>query len=238
MCSTDKSTNAAALHIKTQHNRGEDGLIKAAKPTKSIAEMLQRPQAGNLLTRFDLRQFRQAYMRWVLLDDVSFRSATSANSRNLFETAAPIVSRFIPQSHSTVPAWLDSEYYHAQAAILATLQAAVSRVYVSFDVWTSNHRKAYLGVIAYFLDASYTRRNALLTLPRLRGHHDHPRIANKLLDMLQKYDLVANECARLGYFIADNHNVNDAALEALSKRLPAINHRERRLRCANHISNF
>lgn len=73
-------------------------------------------------------------MRWILLDGISFRGATSPNFRPMLETAAPIVNRFVPQSHSTIPAWLDLEYYHAFAAMQETLKTATSLIHLSFDV--------------------------------------------------------------------------------------------------------
>ncbi|EKG09199.1 HAT domain-containing protein [Macrophomina phaseolina MS6] len=238
MTAVDKATTSAASHMETVHKIGKDGSIEPQKTGKSVTELLRRPQAGNLVTRFNATEWRRAYMRWILLDDVSFRGATSPNFRDMFSTVAPIISRFIPQSHNTITAWLGLEYGPAFTAMLAALQSATSVIHISFDVWTSDSKKAYLGIIAHFLDASYTRRNVLLALPRLRGRHNHTRIAEKLLETIKRYELHADDCALLGYFVADGHTVNDAALEALSKQLPAINVKERRLRCTNHICNL
>lgn len=38
--------------------------------------------------------------------------------------------------------------------------------------------------------------------------------------------------------MADNHNVNNAALKLLERQLPALEYEKRRLRCTNHICNL
>lgn len=125
LISVESSTSSAAYYMEHEHNVGKEGEIKAKRGKgASVINMLQTPAAGNLLVPFKAADWRKAYMRWVLLDGISFRGAILSNFRAMWQTAAPIVSRFVLQSHTTISKWTHLEYCHAFDAMVASLHSA------------------------------------------------------------------------------------------------------------------
>jgi hypothetical protein len=71
---------------------------------------------------------------------------------------------------------------------------------------------------------------------KIRGVHNGENIAEAMIPVLEEFDVVS----RLGYYIGDNHSVNDTYLRAICRKLrPNIKDPDnRRVRCLRHILNL
>jgi len=120
----------------------------------------------------------------------------------------------------------------ADQILPAEFKAALSKIHISFDLWTSPNKLAMLGVVAYYLSPDLTAKSPMVGLRKLSGNHSSENQAKILLEVAKEFDLASNEI--LGYFIADN----DVAVRIIVKELQLSNPESLRLRCLGHIVNL
>ena len=65
------------------------------------------------------------------------------------------VQPYLVESGSTIKNWLQEEFVAAKAQVVRYLKMALSRIHISFDLWTSPNGYALCGVVAHFLDGTY-----------------------------------------------------------------------------------
>src|SRR5437764_200693 len=93
------------------------------------------------------------------------------------------------------------------------LQSSISKIHISFDLWTSSHGYVICGIIAHFVGLDYTARSVLIGLKRIRTTHSEENIAPIILSMLRHYEIVS----KLGVFMANNVGLNDTAIAEILK---------------------
>jgi hypothetical protein len=121
-----------------------------------------------------------------------------------------------------------------QPKVVEALSAAVSKVHISFDGWTTKGGKCgFIGIIAHYADATGVIRDLPIDLPQLQGSHLGERIAEIVERTLETYGIFPS---KLGYFVLDNATNNDTAVAAIA-RVYGFNAAHRRLRCP-HILNL
>jgi hypothetical protein len=91
------------------------------------------------------------------------------------------------------------------------LGRAVSRIHISFDLWTSPNRYAICGVVAHFISHQYSNQSVLLTMKRLTGPHGGEDITKVIILILQEYKVID----RLSVFITDNTKSNNTAIREI-----------------------
>jgi len=109
---------------------------------------------------------------------------------------------------------------------------------ISFDLWTLPNAHAIIGVVGYFVNKDGRRCYVILGLRKIIGEHTGENMAGVLIDLFRDYRIVGN----IGYFIADNAELNDmcidAILYALYPNMSAKLRKGRRLYCFGHITNL
>jgi hypothetical protein len=145
-----------------------------------------------------------------------------------------------PKSRAAMPRKIELAFLRAKDEIKQHLQSALSEIHLACDVWTTEHKKkAFLAVVAHFVDAEGKSRKALLGLPRLRGSHGGQHQAEHVNRIIDWYDIAQ----KLGYYIGDNHGSNDKCCRFISKHLRERNQvnwdpKTRRIRCHGHVINL
>jgi len=110
----------------------------------------------------------------------------------------------------TEEAWKKHKY-----TIRIKLQAALSHIHISLDIWTSPNRWLLLAICAHFTTYDQKKQKALLALQKVPGHSGEDQFSI-LLPILQDYGIVQ----KLGAIIADNaapNNVLCRTIEAYYK---------------------
>lgn len=118
------------------------------------------------------------------------------------------------------------------------LANALSRIHISFDLWTSPNGLGICGICAHFVGPPEGRnRSVLIGLKRMQYSHSGEDIAERIVPVLEEFGVVGK---RVGVFVADNADVNDVAVREILQRLrPDIeDFRARRGRCLGHILNL
>ncbi|KAF4546993.1 Hypothetical protein D9617_74g064550 [Elsinoe fawcettii] len=113
------------------------------------------------------------------------------------------------------------------------LASAITRINISFDLWTSRNKLALLGLVAHFVDAGSTPVTTLLALPRQAGRHTGANLAETIGAVIAHYNLQD----RVGYFVTDNASNNDTRLDFLGREF-GFKMPDSRIRCCGHIFNL
>ncbi|KIV99070.1 uncharacterized protein PV09_09236 [Verruconis gallopava] len=87
------------------------------------------------------------------------------------------------------------------------------------------------GIIAHYLDASYKPQEILIAVPEQTESHSVVDVAAKMIEVIEDFEIQGDH---LGWFMVDNANNNDTAVESIASYFgsDAV---ERRLRCAGPI---
>ncbi len=145
-----------------------------------------------------------------------------------------------PKSRAAIPRSIEQAFLHQKDEIKQQLEAAISEIHLACDVWTTEHKKkAFLAVVAHFVDARGKTRKALLGLPRLRGSHGGQHQAEQVNRIIDWYGFAR----KLGYYIGDNHGSNDKCCRFVSSHLREQYQihwepKTRRIRCHGHVINL
>ena len=145
-----------------------------------------------------------------------------------------------PKSRATMPKKIDLSFIRTKAEIKQHLHSALSEIHLACDVWTTEHKKkAFLAVIAHFVDSKGKSQKALLGLPQLRGSHGGQHQAEFVNAIINWYEIAH----KLGYYISDNHGSNDKCCRFISRHLGEqyqINQdpKTRWIQCHGHVINL
>ncbi|EKG09103.1 Ribonuclease H-like protein, partial [Macrophomina phaseolina MS6] len=240
----DSGTENHGKHLAKEHGipdpAGKHNIKKRA--VVSVAQQLQlsakKPEEQAILNRlirsFNPAHFQELLMDWIAHDNIPFRKVESERFRCLLEYTNPqVASTGCLPSHPTIRKWLLGEFNRHKGVVTEVLHGAPGLIHLSFDGWSSRNRLSLLGLNVHFLSSSGKVRQFLIGLPKLEGRHTGVNLAEEVARVIAEWDIGL----KIGYFITDNADNNDACLEALAKE-HGFNVKWRRLRCCGHIINL
>lgn len=231
---SQQATSTPRNHLEKRHHIVEEGatprLAKAAGQKRTIDGYCK----DNLETSPAWRPalFKALLLRWVVASGISFRKLENAELRELLRYLNPKTEGLVPV-HSTVSCWISKAYDHQLGVVTEALQSSISRVNLSFDMWTSGNQLAVLGAIAHFIDIEGSARHVLLGLPEHKGVHNGVNLAETVGGIIAHWHLQD----RLGYFTVDNASSNDKCLEYLGREWD-FDPPQRQIRCCGHVLNL
>jgi hypothetical protein len=193
----------------------------------------QITQGSQFRPHFDEELWKARFVDWIMLEDVTFRQASSERLRWLIANGGEPASQLLPQHHTTVCSWIRLTFESRRQIIFSLVKGAKSCVHLSFDLWTASNGFHYIGIVGHFVDVDGKKRDVLLGLPRLIGPHSGENMASYVKEVIDQYEVGS----KLGYFMLDNAESNDTCLEALARWFP-MDVSSRRLRCIGHIINL
>jgi hypothetical protein len=157
------------------------------------------------------------------------------NFRSLLTTLNPSIEAHLVKADAFKDS-IEKEWIRSSAIVKQLLATALSRIHISFDLWTSPNGMTILGVAAHFVNIHCQNQSVQIGMKRMEYSHTGEDIAEQLIPLLQEYGVVST----LGVFISDNVDVNDIAIQATLRTIrPDIdNIKGRRSRCLGHIINL
>jgi hypothetical protein len=133
---------------------------------------------------------------------------------------------------------LEMLFQSKKQAVIGELQDALTSIHISFDLWTSPNRLAFIAVFTHFLDVRQQYQRRLIAFRRQLGAHSGENIAQTLCDVIQDWGFGS----RLGVAICDNAGNNDTCLQLLYPRffsgIKSTDIQAGRMRCFGHVLNL
>ena len=100
----------------------------------------------------------------MLLPVISFLQIQYTSFHRLLEYINPIANDQLPNSYNTIQARIISLYAERKKRITIMLQAAVSSIYLAYDVWTLPNHQALFAIVAHFTSKESCLPNIFLSL--------------------------------------------------------------------------
>jgi hypothetical protein len=185
-----------------------------------------------LAASFDEKRFKQLLLRWIIYDNVSFRQVDSAPFRALITYLSKRAGDTLCCG-VTVKDWIMKTYVLHKDAVRQDLNDAVSKIHISFDLWTSGNCLSLNGVTAHYVNAKFDHQTLLLATAEQSNSHAGADIAAEVIQVIKDFGISNN----LGYFVLDNASNNDTAIETIAEHFE-LDPNQRRLRCAGHVINL
>ena len=139
----------------------------------------------------------------------------SESFRELIHVIAPALDNFMVSSATTIWNWILKLFESQNLVIKAKLVKARLKIYISFNDWTAPNQRAFIEIVAYWLDENLKKQDLLIELQRIKGSHSSKNIAEAILPVLRLFQLDSN----LRFFIADNAGLNDTAIQSILQEL-------------------
>lgn len=118
---------------------------------------------------------------------------------------------------NTIRSWVIKEWEERKERLRKELKEAHSAISISFNLWTLPNAHAVLGIVAHFINKDGRRRHVVLGLREVHGEHTGENMAAVLIALFKDYRIAGN----LGYFMADNADVNNTCIDAVLQALCA-----------------
>lgn len=208
--------------------------------TKGVTKAKELGVVGRGL-QLDADKLRAAYLRWVIYDDVTFRKATSDDFHNFLLHTNPWIEEnsVLPSASTTPRGWIQHLYTRKKVDVKALLQQAITKINISFDIWTSRNHIPFLGIIGHFLHRTpkddtmpIKVRRVLLGMPACYSSYTGDRIAEYMTTFFAGIGITNN----LGIFMGDAAGNNGTAVDKLGE-LVDLKGRDSQAFCIGHILN-
>ena len=172
---TGTHTTLILRHMDS-HGYNKNGTKRASPSRKRQSnggdiDAMWKRQKNAQDTTFDRTAWQQAFIEYLVADDLSLRQTTSPALHKLLTFRNPIIEPILPDSKSTARQWLKQSYEVSQRLVQRSLANSKSRITLSFDGWKSGNELDLLGVVAHYVDSEYCVKNVLLGLRNTFGSH-------------------------------------------------------------------
>ena len=189
----------------------------------------------SLIPRAKTRTIQELSVGFVIDSDVPFTIFEHRFLKELFHQFDHELALQIPWSSSSTTRELHRIFESKKDVIKAELNNSLTKIHISFDLWTSPNRLAIMAVFAHFIDKAGCQQSRLLALRRQFGTHSGEHLADTLIDVVQEWGIGG----QVGTVISDNLNTNDTCLAYFCRQLePSMRSADikaRRMRCYGHV---
>lgn len=225
----------AHQHLLHHHKISGDGTQSSSNLPNKEAD---NDQAFTLVSVARKSEFQRLLVRWLVYCHICLVMVENQYFRELISYLNKGVAALLPFAKATIRRWIISAYQEEKDKVKEEMQASISHIHISFDMWTSPNYLAMLSIFAHYLDKDGVRRSRLLGFKRVLGAHTGENQAALIVATLREYDIDG----KTRYFMSDNASSNDrcvdAVLKSISPELSAIQRKARRLRCLGHVVNL
>jgi len=218
------STSNQRLHLKTKH-------CITDKPNSNDR---QTTIDSHIVRPFQVEVARKLLVEYHIERRAPFLAIESPALRRYTEYLNPRAVKALTTSNTMRHDCI--RYFEtAKDTIKQILSSALSRIHITWDLWTSPNFKAMIAITAHWTDENWKVRSTLMAIRELDGDHDGENISLVVYSVLQEFSIVD----KFGYFTGDNASNNDTALQWLNQRIceeggNGFDVSDRRLRCFAH----
>ncbi len=226
-------TTGAGKHLRLVHKRDP----KTGNPMASELEAGASEASHELVYTRNYDIFRLLLLKWFVFCQLALFMLENSYFRAFVSYLHQGLGELLPKARSTLRSWIITEFKAQKSLLAAELSQSLSKVHITFDIWTARNQRGYIAIWGYWIDLT-GRQRRLLGFRRIYRSHTGENQAQLLHKVLKDFNIEA----RLGYCVSDNASSNDVATELLLKAIkPDISPaaiKSRRLRCFGHIVNL
>ncbi|RFN44005.1 transposase-like protein [Fusarium flagelliforme] len=199
----------------------------------------KRPASSSfLLPRAKMARIRELSVGYVVDSNLPFTTFESTYLQELFRQLDSDLYAQVPWGRTATKKDLEDILVSKKAAVKEELNNTVTQIHLSFDLWTSPNRLAFISIFGHFIDRRHLYQSRLLAFKRQIGSHAGENIAYTIRNVVRDWGIDG----KLGVSICDNAASNDVCLRNLYTTLDASITRAdteaRRMRCFGHILNL
>ncbi|PNP51735.1 hypothetical protein FNYG_15879 [Fusarium nygamai] len=235
-----QSTSSASAHlfkITETFETGSSGDPSVLDLQRNASK--KRPASSSfLLPRAKMARIRELSVGYIVDSNLPFTTFESTYLQELFRQLDSDLYAQVPWGRTTTKKDLEDILVSKKAAVKEELNNTVTQIHLSFDLWTSPNRLAFISIFSHFIDRRHSYQSRLLAFKRQIGSHAGENIAYTIRNVVRDWGI---DC-KLGVSICDNAASNDVCLRNLYTTLDASVTRAdteaRRMRCSGHILNL
>ncbi len=146
-----EATSGAISHLRKQHNVDKIG-NSLSKPQghrnwQQTGSSQTTPITNVIAPGFDYNDFQAKLYDWLISDNVAFNQPESEKFQELLIYLQPRIKRYIP-CRTTARRIVTSIHDRSIGVVTEKLATAITKINLSFDLWTSGNKLALLGLCA------------------------------------------------------------------------------------------
>lgn len=251
---TENGLQNAMGHLYTKHRilapKGkpksrEEKMAFTSKPSPfpSVATFIdlsaekpaEQAVINKLIKSFDKKHFQRLLIEWLIEENLPFSTIEHYGLRAIFEYLNPQVSiQDANLSRPSIRSRIIKEFYRHQNSVIQALKESPGLKHFAFDGWRAGNRKNVYGIVCFFRHSVDNQpKKIVLGLPELSGRHIGVDIGQAVAKTIDEYQIGD----KIGYFILDNAQNNDTAMDFIGNKY-GFDGRARRGRCFGHILNL
>ncbi|KAL2146103.1 hypothetical protein VTI28DRAFT_5196 [Corynascus sepedonium] len=145
-----EATSSASAYLEKKH--------KIVAPSKQVdsseSEPIFRPSKRPRYTQVSqVRELQELLVGHIVNANLPFGIYTERYIAEVFYRFDLSLASQIPWSRSSQRRQLETIYEQKRSSVKASLKAAMSRIHLAFDLWTSSNNYAIMAVSSHFLDS-------------------------------------------------------------------------------------
>ena len=160
-----------------------------ADPTDNNGDDKQTTLDTHILRPFRVDIARKLLVEYHIECRAPFLGIESPALRRLLEYLDPRSVKAITTAN-TLRADCLRYFATAKKTIISILLCAMSRIHLTWDLWTSPNFKAMIAITAHWTDTDWKVRSTLMAIREIDGDHDGENISNVVLSILKEFEIV------------------------------------------------
>jgi hypothetical protein len=243
-------SSAMNKHIKSKHphitveksvSKNQEAVREQLRQLYRQAESSGDTEGFNLEVLescLNMPAFIEALVALIVVRNLSYRMVEWTEFQVLCQVLNKACKGKVPTAHSTVSEYVKEAWIRHKDVVRTVVQAAISHIHISLDIWTSPNQWLLLAICAHFTSYEQKKEKALLALKKVPGHSGEDQFSI-LVPVLQDYGIEK----KLGAIIADNAPPNSVLCRIVENHMKKTYDREWladewRIRCIGHIINL
>ncbi|KAG7002521.1 putative AC9 transposase [Fusarium oxysporum f. sp. conglutinans] len=220
-----KHASILQTEASTVDEHDSDIITRPSKQPRMDSFFPSRPSDTTLRRVFNRQQYIESIVGLLTRRRLPFSAVKWDEMQDIILACNPAIEDLLLTSRDAAMRHITTTFDLYRSQLKAKLQASVSKIHLSTDLWTSPHRH---GILA-----------ALLAMPECRYSHSGERQATLMAEAIEEYGIAK----QIGYHTGDNATSNDTCLKHLSQMLQdkygiSFHPNQRRIRCIAHIINL
>jgi hypothetical protein len=120
-------------------------------------------------------------------------------------------------SYNSVSQYIVRLYNYLKPKVVAELSELISKIYISFNRWTTKgSKRRYLGIVAYYVSSKGTLKDLPIALLQLIGAYSSKAIAKVILVIFKEFKITVG---KLSYFVLNNAYNNNTIINTLASKI-------------------